>query len=568
VPKWPGWDISLSGIKPKAPSSDQIRFSEPIRSWKPVQTSDISQVALLVSGPGAPTKSKFNLLSAGPSFFFTSGVQLLIGSTGSPFLSWGEGSVDSGVPTPNVKWVLLSYRDNQPPVLIVFEGEPASLKIGGRPGDWVVKTEGVYQGWVRFVLPVGTKEVPTNSAASLGALGKAVEKNLDVLTQPGPNLLGVDVKEDLSGIDATYRFDRSGAILPFPIQQAPAGGYPLKVKSPIRDLGIEVPEGSLSVAGTSELRIRFPVRRVPTGRGLGLGAPDLPPLSTVSHLDVPSVAELAMENLVSSRDVRTKLEGERVVGQFLQDAVASKEPATGQTLLYSGDGVGMDLAAAHALLMQSLSISSQANSEANSILTSLTWRRDWLTWQFEGVDPEVARRAACLSALAGSLCPEGSRRLDAAMIEAGSAAMRAKWTKMDPAAKPKPLVEPYFALRRMLFGADNVVKNDDAFGKVLLSEIRVFGDTSVTLQSVDGGLQLKWEAGGTSQTSMILASGYPLNFENGNLAGFEVVQALGFTQLKVRAAAPGPCYVKLKVPTFAKPFAPAISPPEYDEAPR
>jgi len=570
IPRWPGWEITSTGLKPQAPSSDQLRFSEPIKSWKPVQTSEIAQSSILVSGPGAPTKARFNLLSAGPSFYFTSGVQLGLGSTGSPFLSWGEGSVDAGVPTPNSKWVLLSYRDSQPPILIVFEGTPGALKITGKPGNWLVKTDGVYQGWVRFVLPLGLKSAPTNSASSLGELGNAIKPNLEVLTQPAPNLLSLDIRDDLAGIDATFRFDRPGSLVPFALQAAPIGGYPLKLGTNLTATGIELPAGPIFTCPSKELKVRFPIKRIPTGRGLGIGTPELPPLGTVSALDVPSVAELALENLTGFRDVKTKLEGERVVGQFLQEVASVKEPATGQSFLFGASGSGLDLAAAHALLMQGLSVSSQASSEGNSLLTSLVWRRDWLTWQFEGVDPLVARRASALVALAGALCPEPARRLDAAMFQAGIAAARglAILRSRKSGTPEEKLIEPYGDVRRSLFSLAPSGKAEDLFVRQLLSEIRVFGDSSLTLQPATGHTWLRWEAGGTSQISIILAAGYPLTFENGNLAGFEVVQALGFTQLKVRATQPGPVEVKLRLPSFAKPLPAATSPPEYDESPR
>src|SRR5262249_5753733 len=135
----------------------------------------------------------------------------------------------------------------------------------------------------------------------------------------------------------------------------------------------------------------------------------------------PSVAELAFANLPASRDTQTKETAEEALTEYLGEAKYTTEPYSNQQLPYTADGAGLDLAAAHALLMQSTITTVKATSEPNSLLTSVLWRRDWRTWTIWTPDLDLSRRAEALGALAAALCPEPARRLDAAMLEAGLA---------------------------------------------------------------------------------------------------------------------------------------------------
>lgn len=563
--------MDREGLRAKHPASDQLRFAEPLRRWQPVETSEFQQIALTGGGAGNPAKVRASLLQFGPSLYFEAGIDLRLSCTASPYLSWEEGTVEAGVPTPERQWLLLSFRDRQPPVLIVFEGAPAALRISGKPGDWRLGTAGVYQGWVRFSLPFGTEATQANTAAGLGRLVQRVRAESEIWLGPGATATPPKTVEKWSAVEAEVRFSRSFVPLPQPIDLAPLGGYPLRVLSKARKLDIQLDGVPVWVAEEPRLLLRLPTRRVPTGRGIGLGSRAFGPPATVSPIDAPSVVELAWENLLSFRDRRVRELSEKTMADYLAQAPSATEPWTRQTMLYAEDGKGMDVLAAHALLMQAMSASNQASSEGNSFLTSLVWRRDWWTWRIWGPEPALARRTAALASMAAALCPEPERRLEAALLHAGLAAERGKAIR-EARAKGEgdpSFPEPYFEVRRHLFGAARSPAEESPFVRLLLSEIRVYGDTAFEAAAVsERRVAIRWKAEGSSQTTIVLASGYPLKAENGNLAGFQVEQGLGFTRITVRPKEPGPCEFFLDLPDFATPLPAFVDPPEYDDSPR
>jgi hypothetical protein len=570
-PELPGWRIDREGLRAKHPASDQLRFAEPLRRWQPVETTEFQQIALTGGGAGNPAKIRASLLQFGPSLYYEAGIELRLSCTASPYLSWEEGTVEAGVPTPERQWLLLSFRDRQPPILIVFEGAPAALRIVGKPGDWSIRTVGVYRGWVRFSLPFGTQATEANTAAGLGRLVQRVKAEPEIWLGPGATASQTKTVEKWSAVEAEVRFSRAFVPLPQPIDLAPLGGYPLRVLSKARKLDIQLDGVPVWVSEENRLLLRLPVRRVPTGRGVGVGARSFGPPATVSPIDVPSVAELAWENLISFRDRKVRELSEKTMADYLAQAPTATEPWTRQTMLYAEDGKGMDILAAQALLMQAMAASNQISSEANSFLTSLVWRRDWWTWRIWGPGPALARRTAALASLAAALCPEPERRLEAALLHAGLAAERGKAIREARARgeEDPSLPEPYFEIRRHLFGGARSAAEESPFVRLLLSEIRVYGDAAFEASAAgERRVALRWTAEESSQSTIVLASGFPLKAENGNLAGFKVEQGLGFTRITVRPKGPGPCEFFLDLPDYAPPIPAFVDPPAYDEAPR
>ncbi len=570
-PAVPGWTLDAEGIRANFPSADKLTFPMALKKWQPVETSDLRQVSLTGGGAGSPSKVRASLLSFGVSMYFEAGVALGLTSTASPYLSWAEGTVEDGVPTPNAKWVLVSFRDRQPPILLVFGGEAPGLVIQGKPGAWTLKTPGVYKGWVRFCLPRGTEAAEANSAAGLGKLVKAVEANEDLWVRGDPEVTKTTVQEEWTAVTGDFLYSAAGVPVPSPVDLAPLGGYPVKALTKIRKLDFTLDGQSVFVTAERSLKIRFPVKRVPTGRGLAVGKRAQEPLGTVSSLDLPSVAELALENLLGTRDRRLRETGERAMAEFVQAASSSREPWTKQTMLYGEDGAGIDLAASHALLMQALAAINQASSEANSLLTSITWRRDWLSWRLWGVDAVKARRAAALASLAGALCPEPERRLEAAILQAGLAAERGAAIRRARATQTEAPVflEPMDALRQSLFGSVIPPAAEDPFLKVLLSEIRAYGDAALELASTEERVYVAaWEAKDTLAATLTLAAGYPIQVENLNLDKFEVAQGLGFTKMTVRPKAPGRCEIRIRIPAWAKLLPVFVEPSAYSETSR
>lgn len=482
---------------------------------------------------------RFDLCDFGPLLECRKGFELRVGSTGAPYLSWGEGSVGAGVPTPGVKWAVLSFRDDQPPVVFGFTGKPASLKITGSPGEWVIGTEAKDDlGWVRLALPLGNRAFATNGPGELGRLSNLVAANAELWSAPPVELTGFSVVADANGTTATWRFDRAGAVVPLAFDLAPAGGYGVFISSGTRRTDVRVGDAAEGV-GTSavvtiepELTVRFPGRLLPMGRALAVGTPEsVPPPSDPA--DVGGMARYALSRLLAGSAPREAGLDEA----YYAFAPSAVEPLTGQRLLFAPDGTGLDLAGANALLARSranagtppTSPPGSPDSEAPPVvrfltprgvglaqgeglptepqLVSLIWRRDWRTMGFFGVEAGLARRAAALAALAGALSPEANRRLEGALFEAGLAADRAlagRRAAARGAFAPK-LAEPFGDLRAAVFArtfGPPYTEAGDPFWATLRSPVRVVGAARVTLSaegalSYDAPFRLFAESGAT-----------------------------------------------------------------------
>lgn len=565
-PSLAGFTVDATGIRPNADTADRIRFASRSARWQPLSTTPARQVVALSGGVRMPSKLRLDLLAAGPEAFFESGLRLDLSATGSPYLTWEEGSVGPNVPTPLVRWILLSYRDNQPPVLLVFPDEPISLVLRGRPGQWNLLSEKPFRGWVRFVLPLGIRSQATATAAALGSLVEAVRPLIAPLSAPTPTVSGPQLEGDREGVTATWSFSGPGAFLPPPVLLAKAGGYPLRVLSGVQELPIDIEEGPRVVATENRLVVRFPVRRVPTGRGLALGAAELPAPGTVSPFDVPSVADLALQNLLAFREPAYAKLAEDTLAQFLTEADYIAEPATGQQHPFLADGTGIDLAAAHALLMQALAISVKADSDENSLLTSLTWRRDAHTWRLPISDDSRARRASALAAIAGALCPEVERRFDAALFEAGLAAQRGLDLRRERRGVPRPIrIEPLEGIRAAIFGT--APGRVDAFAPALFGDIRVYGQQPLIAESVGkDAIRLRWQS--ARPGSFTLASAYPLVAGDHNLKSLSTSSAAGFFQVRFAPGATEACELIVKIPSWAAPIPRLAIPAAYTETAR
>ena len=570
----PGLSLDQSGFIAKAPGATRFRFEQTSSLWQPTVTSDTDQTIDLTNREKCPAKVNCSLYNPGVRIYFNSGFAFKLDSAKSPYLSWAEGSVGDGVPTPTLKWAIVSFQDDQPPVLLIFEASPGTgLSIQGKAGDWVLAPDKPYVGWIHVCLPIGTKPFRTDSASTLGVLTQRFTREQDFWLAPPAHLVDRKIDSDALSVTCTWKFDRSGVVIPAPGTFAQLGGYPLGLPSRSRAIAAVDENGPLLITDQNELIMRFPVRRVPTGRFLAEGKALSSPPASVSPIDIPSVMDLGMENLTGTCDEATRKLGEDTLSSYLDQANYFTEPSTGQQLPFDSSGHGIDLAAAHSFLMQALTTTRQATSEANSLLTSVLWRTDWLTWNVWVQDDAIARRAAALAALAGALCPEPERRLQAGMLQAGLASERGlniyRRRTGQISAEPQ-LVEPMEGLREVLFAIDSKVTGPECqFGKAMLSEIRVFGSTSVYLDRKDSAMSLIWDPSSDTTSAFTLASAYPFGLEKeANLAAFTVKDALGFTRVQYKTESSGLCRARFTLPSFAKPPPLAVDVPLYSESTR
>jgi hypothetical protein len=564
----PGFEITRGHFRINHPAADRFYFEHPTATWAPVTTTEMGQTVVMTGKGGSPNKLRTNLCSVGFELHFQHGFQFRLSSNTAPFLSWPKGSVGVGVETPEAEWISVSFRDNQPPLLLVFPDKKARVKVTGKSGDWYISTPRDFTSWVRVFAPTGVRAHRTGNAEELGALVQKIEAERTLWLSPPPALTGVKVQEDATSVTATWEFDRSGALLPMPIIMAPIGGYQIAVLSEVRRADLPTEHGPTALAAGKQLTVRFSTLRVPTGRALTLGEPTEPPIGTASPHDLPSVISLALSNLQASAHSTLRKTALDTTEAFLVDAAYETEPFTNQRLPYAPDGKGLDLAAAHALLMQSNISTSRATSEPNSLLTSLTWRRDWHTWGMAVADANLRRRAGSVLALAAAICPEPERRLDGAMLHASLAAERGLqiWMRRQKMITEEPkMIEPMESLRRDLFTA-GPVRGGEGFGRSILSDLRIFGDHTCVLLEREGKRFLQWNAEGKGQFTFTIAAAYPLEFSSGvNVSERTEREAFGFTTVTGSAAGPGVTEIEIKGPEWAQPIPAWRPPPHYTE---
>ena len=564
-----GFILAADGFVADHPLADKFFFSKSSSVWHVVESSEFAQTIGLAAGKNNPEKLNVSLTAPGFGIFWRDGFQLILHSTAAPYLSWAEGSVSHGIPTPNVSWVVVSFKDNQPAIVMGFPDKACELKVEGRPGSWRIFATPRYKGWVRFGLLDGLKGNPANSAAALGRLSVLAARQSSLWISKPPHFLKCALTSDSQSVTATWTFDQRGCVLPVAAQFASLGGYPLRILTPTAEAALK--ENGLPVRVTvgRELTIRFPIRRVPTGRGLSVGEIPESTITTAAPSDIPSVVELGLENLRGSRDAELLKSGEDTLAEYILQANYTAEPISGQQLPFDAAGNGVDLAAAQAWLMQCVNNTQRSSSDSNSLLTSLTWRRDWATWGFGCVDRTIGRRAAALAALAGALCPEPERRLDAAMMQAGMSAERgvARWKSGENSQfASSKLTEPMLPLRKSLFSLEGGRLPTSDFADILYSPLRAYGGISVLVAQLGDHLELSWPALEPKSGLVTLASSYEITLSAvSNLARLNVKRAFGFVELNYVPETAGYCRARLDIPSWAPPLPKSAVPPRYSE---
>ncbi|HRF60122.1 MAG TPA: hypothetical protein PLH94_09445 [Fimbriimonadaceae bacterium] len=415
LPRVPGFTIQRDGFRSKRPRADTFRLLGEPKRW---QTSSAdswgTEIDLGTSSGRMPSRIRVSFLSPGFELYFPQGVSLRIGSTLNPFLTWKEGSVGPGKPTPSGQWCLISFQEAQPPIGAICVGGRAAWRLVGQPGNYRLETVEAYRGWVRFVLPLGLRDFSTTNANELGRLALSFSKHEASWVGPTPKLQGVEVRPEDTRLTATWRFDRPGAVVPFAALQATKGGFGVQILSKTASPGAQLDEGSVTFCVEPKLSVQFPMLFLPPGRGLVQG-PLLDP-EPVSAQDPASIVRLALLNRLGSRTERVAELAEGLATDGSVSLRSYADPVTGRSLPFGTNGVGLELAAAYALLATSAAAEEPDWSGADASF-------DWPTWSLGFGVP--GRRAAAWLTVAGSLAQSTHLKLRAAQLQAGLAARRA-----------------------------------------------------------------------------------------------------------------------------------------------
>jgi hypothetical protein len=410
--------------------------------------------------PAAPLRLRFEATSLGFSLEYRDGFRLVGRGASAPFLTWAEGSVGPGVPTPPTSWALLSWGEPLPPVLLVFSGQPVALRAIEDDEGWRLESAEPYDGWVFVRAPLGEEVVSARSAADLGRLVARVKDKVPTLGEP-PRVIDTFAAGDARGVTVTWRFDRPGAVVPPPATAGANERY-LKVLSPIERVGT----GDAFRCKGAELTIRFIGRRLFSGRSVVSGHPSEEEFA----LDDPRhIAEAALAYVWNTLSARGEAELRRSLRLWASYAGVDREPATG--LPWPGGRDRESLAEYAALCFAERALGS-TTERGSALFASL----DWLTWLPTG-EFDQAREAGAYLALVGTVSEDAYERAFAAMAQA---ALRAGTAQ-----------QPFDSLRGEVYPIAAVLDlAPPARLQPALSPIRVFGD-GVTVSLKEDELSLE-----------------------------------------------------------------------------
>lgn len=539
----PGLEVDKQGIRIKHPAADTIRFLTALGAWKPLDTSAGEQTVFTGTTPGKPTRLKANLWSLGCEALVKKGLRLKLTTLRAPFLSWNEGSVDEGVPTPAVKWVVVSFRDSQPPIALGFEDGPTSVEVKGKSGAWQIETDRAYAGWIRIAAPLGTRAFRTNNAAELGRMLQLVRPALNAIGEPTPKLLSRKVVDDGLGITVSWTFDRPLAAVPSPVFLAPIGGYSLTARSKLVVTPGFTEQGPIVLSEAKTLSVRFPMRVFPDGRPVLVGTAPTEVPATISSLDETGVTDLASALMMGWSDLQMFASARQTTAAFLDEAHYEIEPHTGQKLPF-GESQGLSVVAANAWLAQ---IAQPELTEPNALYQSLAMRLDPYTWTVGHVD------ASAYCSLVPCLFSTAEERLEGALLQAGLAARPglATWLKRRSITIEPDTKSPFRHLRETFYGSVNRAAPEllNAFR----SPVRIRGREGVTATESEGTVVLAFSANSVQPRRLELLCDTDAIFEpDENVAALNVEGMFGEYRLMVVPSIPGSYSIRVQRPGWAR----------------
>lgn len=419
-PQAPGLEWAGSAVRAAVDGASWIRWGESEKSLRPVLASEWGATFLREPEPASPTKVRANLLAPGLELYFPGAMSLRLETEQCPYLSWSAGSVGPEVPTAPSKWTLITFRDRQPPILISFLGGESSVVVSGSPGQWVVRATNPMVGWVRLCLPNGLAPASGSGVADLGRQVGHIASQEGFWTQPAPVCTSFSASRAPGGIVATWRFDRPGALVPPVIAKARAAGFAIEVRSRSESLGVQDREGKLVRCLAPILSVFFPATAPMQGRALTWADRPIRARTPLSPFDAPSVFEVAAANLFAARDTQCFQLADGALADFLVGAPQTVEPVTRVALPFMLEPGALDLAAAQALLMQSLQ-NAAFDGSPNAILDSILAAMDAWSWRIAAPIPSSSF-AGSVSALAAWLHPDPQAQAFGAMLYAGMVA--------------------------------------------------------------------------------------------------------------------------------------------------
>lgn len=424
-------DLTPKSFRVQTKGAVEISFSEGATGRGSPNLSRYVRSLTLSPEPRSPLRVLYETTSLGFSLEYRDGFRFSGSGVGAPFLTWSEGSVGAGVPTPPVRWVIVSWPTSQPPLLLCFDPGEATVAARSVENGFVIETVRPFAGRVRVRTPMGTSNVATKGAADLGRLLQSARPFVSMHEVSAPRPRGFHVAREGKALVGTWVFDKPGAIIPKTIQAAAEVGA-LRIVSDVSKADASA-KPRLACAG-SELKIKLFAVGVRPGSAL-LSSPavreNLP--ATISHLDGRSLAESAFGFLSGTADTITLRAIVEAISAF-EDSHrnAPVEPSSGVRMLFGPNGQGAAGTAAFALAELAIGRTSKG-------FDGLFGSVDWVNLYPAGATHEERRDAAALLSVACALRPSHEEQFFGGLINASLAAQRESGHA------------PYHALRSWLF---------------------------------------------------------------------------------------------------------------------
>ncbi|MBL8064919.1 MAG: hypothetical protein JNM34_03570 [Chthonomonadaceae bacterium] len=544
LPKFPGFQFSSEGFKSAHPGSDLFKFPT---SVKFVRQSASPEGAYYVCDHfrGGPSSIGVNLRAMGFEAYFANGIDLRLTSLSGPLLTVMGASFGPETPAPASRWVLVSFADQQPPLLISFLGQPPEIVVSGSSGDWHVKSS-PFVGWARFSLPFGIKPKPANNVSTLGQMATDIKHREFLYIEQAPKLVSQKAERSPNSVDVTYEFDRPGAALPPAIGLAKLGGYAVKVFGDVADLRSTTEEGPVLVARRTTVKVRFPFRGLKAGVPLVWGRPEGP--------QAPKREDTSIALSCTAAQLALQLWFPDKWSNWAQSQLKAPEPAR------------PDVAASRALLWRAVNREDdEAAQNINPALDRLIDRMDPMTWKIWEGDELIGRRASALSCLAAAIDGRAKTQAAGCALQAG---LRARTVLVSYKsshglpAEQELRIEPMLALRKTLFEGGK----PDAFSATLFSDVRLVGQVRGGFVLTKVGAILSWDAGDEGPGWFRLTGLRGLAVDpRRNLSDLTVDEQEEGSRVQFQAKARGSCSLSLSWEKSASPIMKAVLPPAYRE---
>lgn len=268
LPQAPGFEITDSGFRALGGSGDEFQFSSALTKKRTTILGFDRSITEFTKASGAQILD-VNLVSPGLSLYFDRPFELTLRSSESPRLSWAEATVNAPNPTAPTNWSLITFADEQPPVLLVFES-PVQLVATGKKNQWKLGTVEPYRGWVRARLPIGLfRMAPT--ANNLGVAMQVIQSQAKVWLDEPKWLKSVSSKPYDGGEEVTFRFSGDHAQLPTAILMAVQAGYAMPNSEEVLVTQTELEDGPQIFAANPSITLRFPMRSIEIGVPIFVG---------------------------------------------------------------------------------------------------------------------------------------------------------------------------------------------------------------------------------------------------------------------------------------------------------